>query len=474
MQIKGKYSWIKHLDFMIVDLVALILAFIIAYIIKFGDIGFIHSSAWTRLLIMASLFNIIITLFANPYSGIFRRSYYMEFVRALQLSFFNLLAVSLVFYFFKIGENYSRSVFFMMYGLYFLLSVLMKYIWKKLVVSRKIVLYTTKEIPLFVVSDKENIETTISNVLSGDFKLYDIKGIYLVDDISTKEIENICVVHSDFVEYIKEKNISDVLISVQPSRIASENYNKLTSNGVNIHINVESAVGFQTEDQFIANLGVYKTLSIGAFSFTPRQMIYLTIKRIFDIFCGLIGLFVLVPITIAVKIATLASGDNAKIFYTQSRVGLNGRIIKILKFRSMVPNAGEMLEEMLKDEKYRKEWEENQKFENDPRVTKIGKILRKTSIDELPQLINVLKGDMSLVGPRPLVVGELEAHEGLKLYNKVKPGITGWWGCNGRSNIDYRERLELEYYYVKNCSLYLDLLCVFRTALAVLKRDGAK
>ena len=474
MQIKGKYSWIKHLDFMIVDLVALILAFIIAYIIKFGDIGFIHSSAWTRLLVMSSLFNIIITLFANPYSGIFRRSYYMEFVRALQLSFFNLLAVSLVFYFFKIGEDYSRSVFFMMYGLYFLLSVLMKYIWKKLIVSRKIVLYTTKEIPLFVVGDKENIESTISNVSSGDFKLYDIKGIYLVDDRYTKEIENICVIHSDFVEYIKQNNISDVLISVQPSKIASENYNKLTSNGVNIHINVESAVGFQTEDQFIANLGVYKTLSIGAFSFTPRQMIYLTIKRLFDIFCGLIGLFVLIPITIAVKIATLASGDTAKVFYTQKRVGLNGKIIKILKFRSMVPNAGEILEEMLKDEKYRKEWEENQKFENDPRVTKIGKILRKTSIDELPQLINVLKGDMSLVGPRPLVVGELEAHEGLKLYNKVKPGITGWWGCNGRSNIDYRERLELEYYYVKNCSLYLDLLCVFRTALAVLKRDGAK
>ena len=81
---------------------------------------------------------------------------------------------------------------------------------------------------------------------------------------------------------------------------------------------------------------------------------------------------------------------------------------------------------------------------------------------------------MSLVGPRPLVAGELQAHNGLKLYEKVKPGITGWWGCNGRSNIDYKERLELEYYYVKNCSLYLDVLCILRTALAVLKRDGAQ
>ena len=140
----------------------------------------------------------------------------------------------------------------------------------------------------------------------------------------------------------------------------------------------------------------------------------------------------------------------------------------------MVSNADEILQEMLKDEKYRAEWENNQKFNEDPRITRVGRILRKTSIDEVPQFINVLFGDMSLVGPRPLVAGELEQHGGLKLYQKVKPGITGWWGCNGRSNIDYRERLELEYYYVKNCSLYLDAICIARTALAVLKKDGAQ
>ena len=134
----------------------------------------------------------------------------------------------------------------------------------------------------------------------------------------------------------------------------------------------------------------------------------------------------------------------------------------------MVSNAEEVLKELLKNEKYRKEWEANQKFENDPRITKIGNFLRKTSLDEVPQLLNVLKGDMSLVGPRPLVEGELEAHDGLKLYNQAKPGITGWWGCNGRSNTDYRERLELEYYYIKHCSLYLDILCILKTVLAVL------
>ena len=104
----------------------------------------------------------------------------------------------------------------------------------------------------------------------------------------------------------------------------------------------------------------------------------------------------------------------------------------------------------------------------------MGGYLRKTSLDEVPQFINVLKGDMSVIGPRPLVVGELEQHGGLQLYNQVKPGITGWWGCNGRSNTTYDERLELEYYYVKNCSLWMDALTVVKTAVVILKRDGAK
>ena len=140
----------------------------------------------------------------------------------------------------------------------------------------------------------------------------------------------------------------------------------------------------------------------------------------------------------------------------------------------MVPDADRILRELLEDEKYKAEWEANQKLSDDPRITKTGRLLRKTSIDELPQIINVLKGEMSLVGPRPLVPGELEAHGGMKLYQQVKPGITGWWGCNGRSNINYRERLELEYYYVKNYSIYLDFLCVLRTVFSILKREGAE
>lgn len=207
-----------------------------------------------------------------------------------------------------------------------------------------------------------------------------------------------------------------------------------------------------------------------------RELGYRFIKRIFDIVCGLIGLICLIPLTILVKIISVCSGDHKSIFYTQKRIGKNGREFKLYKFRSMVPNADEILEQTLKMDKVRaEEWKKYQKFEHDPRITKIGNILRKTSLDEVPQFINILKGDMSMIGPRPLVPGELDLHDGNhEIYESVRPGITGWWACNGRSATTYAERLELEYYYVKNKSLWLDIKCVFKTISAVLTKKGAK
>lgn len=207
-----------------------------------------------------------------------------------------------------------------------------------------------------------------------------------------------------------------------------------------------------------------------------RELGYRFIKRIFDIVCGLIGLICLIPLTILVKIISVCSGDHKSIFYTQKRIGKNGREFKLYKFRSMVPNADEILEQTLKMDKVRaEEWKKYQKFEHDPRITKIGNILRKTSLDEVPQFINILKGDMSMIGPRPLVPGELDLHNGNhEIYESVRPGITGWWACNGRSATTYAERLELEYYYVKNKSLWLDIKCVFKTISAVITKKGAK
>ena len=197
-------------------------------------------------------------------------------------------------------------------------------------------------------------------------------------------------------------------------------------------------VAIPVQENVVLPINLKKTES--TFSRIER-ITYFIIKRVFDILCSIFGILMLIPISLVTKICYIAVGDKKSIFYKQKRVGKNGKIIYIYKFRSMVYNADEVLKELLKDPKYRKEWDINQKFENDPRVTKIGKILRKTSLDEIPQFINVLKGDMSLIGPRPLVEGELDAHKGNPMiYQSVRPGISGWWAANGSSATTYEKR----------------------------------
>lgn len=146
----------------------------------------------------------------------------------------------------------------------------------------------------------------------------------------------------------------------------------------------------------------------------------------------------------------------------------------------MIPNADEVLKELLKQQKYREQWEEFQKLEDDPRITKIGKFIRESSLDEFPQFINVLLGQMSIVGPRPLIPGEIKKHgakpKDIEKYQSIKPGITGYWAMRIRSDnsSDYDERLKLEYFYIDNQSLSLDTRILFHTVGAVISHKGAK
>lgn len=204
-------------------------------------------------------------------------------------------------------------------------------------------------------------------------------------------------------------------------------------------------------------------------------MIYAVVKRLFDIVFSLVGLVLLLPTTLIIKVVYCFTGDFHPIFYKQERVGKKGKKFKILKFRSMSWDADQKLEKLLAKEKYRKQWEEYQKIDDDPRVTKVGKFIRTGSIDEMPQFINVFLGQMSVVGPRPLVPGELRLHKGdEKKYTSVKPGITGYWAMRGRSNNDYEERLKLEYYYIDNRSIKLDCKILLKTLDVVFRKEGAK
>lgn len=213
-------------------------------------------------------------------------------------------------------------------------------------------------------------------------------------------------------------------------------------------------------------------INLSTFLYSFNKILYLLIKKIFDITLSILGIIVLLPLLFFVKIACLLTFDFNSIIYKQKRIGKNGKIFYMYKIRTMVPDAEKYLEEYLqKNTKAREEFKINRKIKDDPRVTKVGKLLRKTSLDELPQIFNVLKGEMSIIGNRPYLLEEKKyiKYE-LNTLTKVKPGITGFWQVNGRNDVSFKKRIILEQYYSNNYNIILDTKIFFKTFIVLLRR----
>ncbi|SCI44278.1 MULTISPECIES: sugar transferase [unclassified Romboutsia] len=204
-----------------------------------------------------------------------------------------------------------------------------------------------------------------------------------------------------------------------------------------------------------------------------KSFIYNFIKRTIDIVGSLLGIVILSPIFLIVALAIKIEDPKGSIIFGHKRVGLNGKQFKCWKFRSMVHNAEEVLKTLSPEQK--KEYSETFKLKNDPRITKVGNFIRKTSLDELPQLFNILKGEMSIVGPRPIVTKELDFYgEYAGYFMSIKPGLTGLWQVSGRSDTTYDERVELDMEYIIRRNTLLDIYIIFMTAIKVVKREGAR
>ena len=203
-----------------------------------------------------------------------------------------------------------------------------------------------------------------------------------------------------------------------------------------------------------------------------NSIFYLLTKRTIDFIGALVGLILLSPIMVIVAIAIKLEDPKGNIIFGHMRVGKDGKMFPCLKFRSMFSNAEEMKKNFTEEQK--REYAETFKLKDDPRITKVGKFIRKTSLDELPQLFNILKGDMTIVGPRPIVTDELEFYgEYEDYYKAVKPGLTGLWQVSGRSDTTYDERVALDIEYVTTRNTFKDLYIIFMTVVKVLKREGA-
>jgi Undecaprenyl-phosphate galactose phosphotransferase WbaP len=281
------------------------------------------------------------------------------------------------------------------------------------------------------------------------------------------------------IEYGKIKNIKRFTrLGVSSVAICDEN---LTSSDIN------KLQKYFKNIIFIPNSGKLASFNTEANFFFGEKLFFLSIKnnlqskfnrsfkRLFDLFVSLLALPVLAVVVGVLAIAIKLDSKGA-IFYKQARVGRGGRAIYVYKFRSMYQDAGERLKTILEnDEDAKKEYEATFKLKNDPRITKVGEFLRKTSLDELPQIFNVIKGEMSLVGPRPVVQKEIDEYyrENAIYYHQVRPGITGLWQVSGRSDTDYDKRVALDNWYVLNWSIWLDVIILLKTFEVVLARKGA-
>ena len=202
-----------------------------------------------------------------------------------------------------------------------------------------------------------------------------------------------------------------------------------------------------------------------------NRRFYHLVKRMIDIVLSLFGLVLISPFVVIIAIL-IKIDSKGPVFFKHHRIGKNGKPFSMYKFRTMKDGAEAMINDFTPEQL--EEWRENFKLKDDPRITRIGKFLRKTSLDELPQLVNILRGDMSIVGPRPVIEVELEEYGNDKdEFLSIRPGLTGWWASNGRSEISYPERCSYELYYVRNESFWLDVKVMFLSVISVFLHKGA-
>ncbi|MCA9766893.1 MAG: sugar transferase [Carnobacterium sp.] len=463
-------GWLKHVDFMILDILLLEVAFIIAYKIRFGLSSPIETTNYSILAMILPILHIFIVFFTEEYSGILRRGYFKEFKAILKHNF--ILIALLMFYMFATQQSlyYSRSVLFIIFGINIVFSWISRTFLKKVLMNA----YSNekkRKYMLVVASTKIEVEAITRQLQAGKYNNYAVKGLAIVNaNMKDDIIKGVPVVANEHTlyEYIRTNTVDGVFIQIQNSHNEVEEITtKLLKMGVTVHISL-AHLSKEMPNKIVEEINGFTVLTTSMKMATNRQLV---IKRMMDICGGLLGVFATI-IAFVIFAPIIFIQSPGPIFFSQERVGRNGRHFRIYKFRSMYMDAEERKVELMMHNKMDGLMF---KMDNDPRIMPIGKYIRRVSIDELPQSINILKGDMSLVGTRPPTVDEYEKY---KLHHKrrlaAKPGLTGMWQVSGRSDItDFEEVVKLDTEYIQNFSLSLYLRILFKTVGVVLRKKGS-
>ena len=476
---KNSNGWLKHWDFIILDLVALQLAYISSYVLRMGTSDLYHNGLYLNIGIIIILIDICTAFFTEPYHGIMRRGYFVEFKNVLKHVFIVSVLVIVYLFMSKQGSMTSRLVISSFIPMAVVLLYVVRIVWKKYLLKHGNMLYA--KMNMLLVSTSYEIDSMLRQVEQNVFNEFDIVGIVLADrePEENESIEGIPVVSKidTLTEYIQTRWVDALLVGIKKKTLIPEDlFDTCVNMGITVHECLENRAGW-AGNQFINRMGGYTVLTSSVRVISSRQAM---MKRMLDICGGIVGMILTGIITIFLAPAIYIASPGP-IFFSQMRVGKNGKLFKIYKFRSMYMDAEERKKELMKQNRVSDGL--MFKMENDPRVIGsekgpgkgIGNFIRKTSLDEFPQFFNVLKGDMSLIGTRPPTVDEWEKYE---LHHRarlaIKPGLTGMWQVSGRSEItDFEEVVKLDTKYISEWSFMLDIRILFKTVLIVLGQKGS-
>lgn len=466
MKRKHNYSLLKHLDFLILDFICIEVSFFIACQIRKNT----FLDLIERYMFMAAAVGVtflVIVMFWNIYSGILRRGIGAEIKSVFALTAGVFVALTIYCFVTKKSEDYSRAVLITFLFIAIPLILLERLIRKEIVRKQK--RKSSGENLLFIREEIADEKIDIFTDKAGSGVI--VTGILTYDKSDRKDIKGVPVVgcKDDLREYVDNHEVNCVFVHLREDEI-NEYVDYLVVKKILVYRvlrNLEkSSYRYGVEE-----MNGYKTLSIRERELSLGHAIA---KRLGDIIFSILGIILTLPITIVTAIA-IKLEDGGPVLYTSYRVGQFGKQFKMYKFRSMKVNADNLEDTLTSEEleEYRTEY----KIRKDQRVTRVGRFIRKYSIDELPQLFNILKGELSFIGPRPVLDEETRLYgDKRELLLSVRPGLTGYWQAYGRNNVTYEsgERQAMELYYIENFSWWFNVKIFFRTIKAVLTAEGAE
>lgn len=463
-------GWVKHLDFMIMDVLSLEISLLIAYVIRNSvQHGVILPGIYRTLAVMIVIIHICVVFFGNSYESIIRRGYLVELKKVMIHCAWIVLGMIAWMFLIKQSSEYSRIVVMSIYPISVCIMTVTRLVWKRYL---RIRIHENKESrKVMVVTTRDRAEQTVKGLLQ-PYRDYKLVAVVLYDgtDQEIQSIQKIPVVcgKNEIIQYVRENVVDEVFIDLKGYEESAEKLSNLLVNmGFVVHINLTQFTS-NVEQRKVQGFGKYVVLSSGMKFATARQIF---MKRLMDICGALVGL-VITGIAFVIFGPIIKHQSPGPILFAQTRVGRNGREFKIYKFRTMYPDAEARKQELMDQNKMKGFMF---KMDNDPRIIPIGHFLRKSSIDELPQFWNVLKGDMSLVGTRPPTVDEYKQYS--TRHRKrlaMKPGITGMWQVSGRSDIvDFEEVVALDAKYIQEWTFSMDIKIIWQTVKIVLDRKGA-